>query len=226
MIENEQMRQRGPVEMFTQQVAPQYQQERQFLRNQEELNYAYAKGQLDLQKQQLSLAQRLEFEEKKKQMQISYSMYLQLMCSTVYENPDGQLLYAISDSEGKNIRSKPLLNIRGYEAILYLSYFSETYAVLEVSWGEQSDQNSVCFLYDKEGISPDTFLKKLKSHGVLMLVSGRAEKEAAKALLAYSIENAEEMELPFAYGWNMYGNGAWHFATEGELTMLEVLKNA
>ncbi|HBI62745.1 MAG TPA: hypothetical protein DDY31_16320 [Lachnospiraceae bacterium] len=225
MALNEQFRQRRSTEMFTQQVAPQCQQERQFLRNQEDLNYAYAKGQLDLQKQQLSLAQRLEFEEKKKQLQISYNAYMQLIFSTVYKNSDGQLMYAISDSEGKNIRSKPLLNIRGYEAILYLSYFSEAYAVLEISWGEQSDQNSVCFLYNKEGISPDTFLKKLKSHGILMLVSGSAEKEAAKALLAYSIENVEEVELPFAYGWNMYGNGAWHFATEDELTMLEVLKN-
>lgn len=222
MYQNEQM---WPIEMFAQQFNSQYQQEQQYLRNQENMNYAYARTQLDLEKQQLSLAQRLEFEEKKKQQQIFYNSYMQLMCSTVYANSDGQLVYSISDSEGKNIRSKLLLNVRDYESTLYLSYFPVMHTVLEITWEGRLNQNSVCFLYEKEGISPDTFLKRLKSHGVLFLVSGRTEKEAAKALLAYSIENAEELELPFAYGWNMGGNGVWHFVMEDELTMQEVLED-
>ncbi|RKI41834.1 hypothetical protein D7V86_09065 [bacterium D16-51] len=207
----------------TQYCNPQYQEE-QFFRNQGRLDYEYAKGRLDLEKQQASLSQRLEFEEKSRQIRVAYHTYQQMLGSTVYRDSDGRLIYAISDSEGKDIRSRPLLNVRNYKPVLYVSYFPKTCAVLEVSWGD-TNQNSVSFLYDNDGLSPDVFLKKLKAHGVLMLVSGRMEKEAAAALLAYSIDSAEEVELSFTYGWNKGKDGRWHFAYNQELTMREVLQD-
>ncbi len=198
--------------------------EQQYLRHQEQYAYECAKSQLDLSKQQQALNQRLEFEEKSRQLRLNYNVYQQMMGSTVYKDSDGKLIYAISDSEGEDIRSRVLFNVNHYESTLYLSYFPKVCAVLEISW-DATDRNNIDFLYGNDGLSPDVFLKRLKARGLLMSVSSRMEKEAAKALLAYSINGAKEVELPFFYGWNKNRDGKWYFVHKDKLTMKEVLEN-
>jgi len=70
----------------------------------------------------------------------------------------------------------------------------------------------------------DFFIKKINSHGLHLLVSGRAQKEAASVLLAYSVENAKKIEIPFDYGWWKDVTGKWHFAEKDHIIMKEVEK--
>ena len=86
--------------------------------------------------------------------------------------------------------------------------------------------SSVYFKNAENGISPQIFLKNMKARGVLFLVSGRTEKKAAEALLAYSYQNAETIELPYYRGWNYMSKGNWRFADEKELIMEGMEKNA
>lgn len=77
-----------------------------------------------------------------------------------------------------------------------------------------------------EGVPGQKFLKKLRAKGILFRVSKRNEREVADALLAYSLNTQEEYEIPFFRGWNVMGNGRWHFAKDDEITMEEIINNA
>lgn len=151
------------------------------------------------------------------------SKYLLIMGVTVYKDHSGDLIFALSDSDGNKISSKKLLNIKDFEAEILVSEMFGGKSALQISWNG-SDNSHVFFPNFAQGISPNAFLKKLKSHGVLFQVSGRTEKKAAEALLAYSVQSARITEIPACYGWCKWSDGHWHFAREGEMTMRGILE--
>lgn len=193
--------------------------------HQENYQYKLAQAQLELDRQQVSLEQKLKFEKRLQKLKLQYQVYLQLMGSSVYQNSAGKIMYSLTDAEGKDIRAKALLNVDNYIPRFFVSYSPKMQAVLEISWGNE-ERNRICFAYGNEGITPQVFLKRLKSRGVMFLVSGRTEREAAKAPLAYSINGAEMIEIPFTHGWVKNKQGDWHFADNTELTLQEVLEDA
>lgn len=196
----------------------------QCLRYHDKLHYDMARTQLDLERQRALLLLKEEAERRIQELKMRYSLCRQLLGSIVYGDSMGNLLLAITTPDDEKIISRRLLNVRGYQAKIYVSLGGERMA-LEVSWGE-SKENNVYFSDVQHGILPKKFLDKLKSKGMVFLVSERAEKKAAEALLAYSFYSAPTVELPFTYGWGRNSAGRWHFAKENELTFKEVEKNA
>ena len=188
------------------------------------LQYEKVKAQIGIEKNAISLQQREQFEIRMKELKHQFDLYLQMMSSTIYKDSSGYLIYALVSGDGQTITSKRLLNVWGYETRLYFSYGAKGKTVLEISWGQES-QNKIYFGDAQDGVYPKYFLKKLKSKGVLLLVSGRTEAKAADALLAYSFSSAPIVELPFTIGWGRNSAGRWHFARRDEMTLKEVLSN-
>lgn len=188
------------------------------------LQYDMAKMQMELEKSHITMQQRLDYEKRLNELRVQYTCYLQMMSSTVYKDSSGNIVYAITAPDNKNIISRVLLNVKNFRSCIYICYYPAFQMVLEVRWGDGDD--SLRFQYTEEGILPNDFLRRLKARGVLLLVSGRTEKKAACALLAYSLESAEKIEIPFAIGWGKNKVGKWHYATQDELTMKEVMNDA
>lgn len=188
------------------------------------LRYERLKAQIELEKSAISLQQREQFEIRIKEMKHRFDLYLQSIHGTVYKDSSGYLDYALMSGDGQTITSKRLVNTWGYEAKLYISYGTNGKMALEISWGQERHAK-IYFGDAQDGVCPKCFLKKLKSRGVMLLVSGRTEAKAAEALLAYSFSSAPIIELPFTTGWGRNSAGRWHFARRGEMTMEEVLKN-
>lgn len=188
------------------------------------VQYEIQKMQMDLNKQACTNAQRIELEEKIQETRNRYKIYLKMLSGTVYCNSEGEIIYAIADADGKAIVAKRLLNVSGFWSRIYVSYYPDLKMVLEVYWGNENER-WIWFPYTKEGISPNIFLKKLKANGIFLLVSGKTEKDAANVLLAYAISTAENIEIPYDYGWGKDANLNWHYAQKDELVMKEMLKN-
>lgn len=187
------------------------------------LRYDTQKARLDIERQGIFLWKKEESELRLKQLRVQYEAFCRLLGDMVYKNSVGDLLYAITAPDGQKIISKRLLNVTGYETKLYVSYTPAMKAVLEISWGKQ-EQSGVYFAGAETGIDPAVFLNKFKRRGVLFLVSGRTEKKAAEALLAYSFSTASILEIPFTHRWGKDRSGKWHFARRSELTLREVAK--
>lgn len=192
---------------------------------QAKLQYEVCKNQLQIDKQQMMLDQRRAFETQMQEVKQQYRAYLDLLSFSIYADTQGKLIFSISDSTDATIAAKPLLNVTSYQSKIYFSGWPEKRYVLEISW-EGGKNSSVYFKNAENGISPQIFLKNMKARGVLFLLSGRTEKKAAEALLAYSFQCAETIELPYYRGWNFMSKGRWHFADEKELIMKEVGENA
>lgn len=188
------------------------------------INYELQKRRMDLEYQDISYQKKLRFEEEKKALNIRYQNYLKLMSVTVYKDSAGDIVFSILDSEKRSIASKKLLGVMDYSVKIFVTYYPQEKKALEVSWAGDRN-NSVIFPYDDDGIDPNVFLRRLKQKGVLLLVSGRTEKQAANALLAYSFMSADSVEIPNSWGWNRMGDGTWHYAKKNEITMTEVLSN-
>lgn len=191
---------------------------------QNKLRYQVAQSEIELMKQRSRLEQRLEFEKHISEMKIYYDTYLKMMSCSVYRDSAGDIIYAIRDPDDKKIVSKVLLNVKGYKSRIYISYYPQIHTLLEISWGGD-EGNRVYFDYTNEGVSPRDFLRTLKAKGVLLLVSGRTEIKAAQVLLSYSVSSADNVEIPYTYGWGKDKEGKWHFAKKTELVMREVKKN-
>lgn len=196
-----------------------------WIKMQGKLNYDLAKSEIDLKKNNGLLEQRYWHEQQLLDLRLRYQNYLQMMGCTVYRDSSGRMIYAIMNPQNEVISAKILLSVTGYETINYVSYCPQMYSTLVICW-DGCKQNGICFQDLVKGVTPERFLKGLKSNGALFLVSGRAEKKAASALLAYSIQNMQKKELPFQYGWNRMENGDWHFCGQNEIVMQEVIKNA
>lgn len=191
---------------------------------QAKLRYEVEKKKLDLQYQNASYHQRMKFEEELRALNIHYQNYLKMLSATVYKDSAGDIIFSILDSGKHSLTSTALLNISDYTTRIYVSYYPVELKALEVSWSE-TGKNFIVFPYSKEGIDPNVFLKRLKKNGVLLSVSGRTEKQAANALLAYSFMNAESVEISRNRGWNKMGDGTWHYAKKNEITMMEVFRD-
>lgn len=189
------------------------------------LNYDLAKSELDLRKSGRLLEQRYWHEQQLMDLRVRYQNYLEMLGSTVYQDSSGQMMYAITGPKNEAISTKILLSVRGYESVNCVSYYPQMYSALMIRW-DGCEQDGICFRDLVKGVTPERFLRGLKAKGVLILASGRAEKKAASALLAYSIQNMQKKELPFQYGWNRMENGDWHFCGQNEIVMQEVIKNA
>ncbi|MCD7815315.1 MAG: hypothetical protein LUH12_01005 [Bacteroides sp.] len=191
---------------------------------QSSLQYQNAKNVLNLQKEYFSYGQKLEFESNLQAIKLHYKNYMALMDSTIYADSNGNLIYAITEPDGKTIRSKKLLSAQDYQTHIFVSFYPKLYSVLEVSWALQNSMKSIYFPYGSDGIAANIFLRRLKSNGLMLLVSGRTQRDAADKLLAYSFITADERELPYTSGWNRMKNGGWHFADDKELTMRIILE--
>ena len=191
---------------------------------QAKLRYEGEKKRLELEGQDVSYQKRLKFEEELKALNIHYQNYLKMLSATVYKDSTGDIIFSILDSGKHSLASKALLNVSDYTTKIYVSYYPVELRALEVAWSGEGKKTMV-FPYDNEGIEPNVFLKRLKKNGVLLSVSGRTEKQAANALLAYSFMSAESKEIARNRGWNKMGDGKWHFAKKNEITMMEVFRN-
>ena len=182
-------------------------------------SYELQRNEIELQKQEIHLAQRLDFEKKLCDMRIRCKAYLEGLSCTVYMDSSGTLMYALTGVDQSKITTKRLLNVEQYKSRLYVSFYPQLVRYLEVSW---EGDGRTGFHYGEEGIFPKDFLKKLKAKGVRILLSGRSEKQAADALLSFSIYSAEIQEISFRHGWTRMKDGKWHFASGTEITMQEV----
>ena len=112
---------------------------------------------------------------------------------------------------------KELINARGVESFLCYSFYPQLQQLLCVSFNY--NEIILCLDYD---VKTTVFLNKLRSHGLPLLVSERAQKEAASVLFSYLRKNAGKCELPFDSGWWKDGCNNWHFAKSDDLTMKKV----
>lgn len=187
------------------------------------LQYEVAKTEVGLRKNQITNEQKMWLQYGMEDMKMRFKTCMALMGTSIYRDYSGNLIFALSDLNGNRIVSKQLLNVKGYEAEILVSGMSERKSALQISW-EGSDDSHIYFADIARGISPTAFLKKLKSHGILFQVSGRAEKQAADALLVYSVQTDKISEVAACSGWCKWSDGTWHFAWDDEITMRRILE--
>lgn len=191
----------------------------------EKANYERMKAEIEIEKNQIMLQQRLEYEVAREDMKLQSRLCMGMISYEVYQDSMGQMIYTQVGANGEKLRSKVLMNVINYEAVILVSYSSKQDWVLAVSW--YGSRNCNIYLRNtEEGISPKFFLKCLKARGVILQVAKRNENEVAGALLSYSLNTKKEIEIPYYRGWNEMGNGSWHFAKKGELTMKGVIEDA
>lgn len=187
------------------------------------LQYEMVKAEVGLRRNQIANEQRLQLQYGLEDIKLRFKTYMAMLGATVYMDCSRNLIFALSDSNGNKISSKRLLNVKGFESKILVSEMLGGKSALCISW-ENEKKSQIFFSEFTNGILPSTFLKKLKSHGVLFNVSGRTEKKAAEALLAYSVQTAKTIEVSACSGWCKWSDGTWHFAWEDEITMKEILE--
>lgn len=181
------------------------------------VRYEMAKSEIKICEQGILQQQRLQFENDVLRRKEQYRQYLLLMETSVYADARGDLMLAFKSHDGHTIVTKKLLNVTGFTACIFYSVYPTMESILHVTW--EKKRNGIYFPDFSDGISPAEFLKCLKAKGILLLVSGRAEKRAADALWAYTVMYAPEKEIPSRCGWHKRSDGRWHFAWSTERTM-------
>lgn len=184
------------------------------------LTYDFEKAKIDLWKDAQMKGQRIDIERQMCELKLIYQTHLAAMACTVYCGSSGTMFYSLGEPDGGKIVSHALLSVKQYASRIYMGGYPEHRALLEITW---EGDGRIVFPFIEDGVDPKYFLKKLKGHGVLLLVSGRTEAKAAEALLAYSISSAESVELPYRHGWCQMSDGHWHFAMPDEKTLQEVV---
>ena len=202
---------------------PQYTQAEVCSEEQRQLIYAWKRGKMELDKNQVKIDQQLAYEKESQAIKVHCGIYKELLGAEVYQNAEGILVYAVTAPDGQTIRSRKLLSVGACESRMLISVNPCT-RVLEVSWDKKKN-HAVYFPDAENGISTEMFCRKLKAQGVEFLVSGRNEKKAAAALLAFFYGHAPWIYVPFYHGWGQDAKGEWHYAADDELTMQEVLSN-
>lgn len=186
------------------------------------LAYEVERMKMSVYKQELLSQKKVMYEQAMLEQKVHYQNFLKMQSYTVYSDGKGKIICALNNPENVKITAKELLNVENYRATIFKAFYPQKSSALQITWGIQGD-NSLIFLLGADGISPALFLKKLKAKGVQLLVSGRAEKQVANALLAFSLNSAEQLEIPGIHGWNRMENGNWHYATYADRTFKEVL---
>lgn len=191
---------------------------------QEKIGYEMAKGDIKIGTNAVMNKQRIEYERELQDLQFCYKAYLQMLSPTIYRDVEGNIFLVLDAMDNIRVVAKKLLNVDNFRSRIYESYYPEFEMVLEIAWGKEKTCR-IIFEYGEDGILPNAFLKKLKSRGILLLVSGRTEKSAADALLAFSFYEAERVEISPRHGWIKRSDRKWHFAGMDEMTMEELRKN-
>lgn len=184
------------------------------------LAYDFERAKLDLWKAAQMKGQKIDVEWQMCELKLIYQTHLAAMACTVYRSSSGDIFYSLGEPDGGKIVSHALLSVKQYASRIYMGGYPEYRAFLEITWERDG---RIVFPFVENGVDPKCFLKKLKSCGVLLLVSGRTEAKAAEALLAYSISSAESVELPCRHGWCQMSDGHWYFAMPDEKTLQEVV---
>ncbi|MCX4327706.1 MAG: hypothetical protein OSJ45_10490 [Lachnospiraceae bacterium] len=179
----------------------------------------YCQNEIELNKRAFIQKQNIYYQQVKAEVKARTDASKLLTSSEIYTDSSGRLMYVLRTPDIDDLASVELLNARGYRTCMYCSGYPYEQKVLAVSWNY--GEHVVYFPY---GIDASRFIRKLNSHGLRLMVSGRMQKDAGSALLSYSIENAEKIEIPFDYGWWMDMGKKWHFATRDEniITMKEI----
>lgn len=206
--------QRYPPPMFQPQVYDTYTQK---------LCYEREKAAIEVQKERELNVQRLELENLKQEIRLRNKVRQDMFSFEVCKDAMGRIMFSRMGDDQEEFCSKTLLNVNGYRTVNLMSFWPQMYAVLSISW--EGCREAVYFKNTAEGIPVREFLNRLKANGVLFRVSKRNEREVADALLSYSISTQEEYEIPFFRGWNLMGDGKWHFAKEDEICMKEILNS-
>lgn len=190
---------------------------------QNRLAYQWYRGKVEIDKNREKLNQRLAYEEKSHTLKMCRDAFKELLGAEVYKNMEGVLVYTVTDPNGKSILSRRLLNVEAYEPRMLISAKPTTMA-LEITWGK-TEGHTIYFTDAENGIPIEVFGRRLKTRGVEFLVSGRTEKKAVAALLAYTYRVAPLVYIPLYHGWCQNERGEWHYASDDEMTMQEVRAN-
>lgn len=174
-------------------------------------------NELDIDKKNTILQNSLNYKEEWEKIKAKSDADRQLTYPEVYKNQEDRLIYIICKPDGTKLSYRELLNVRGVQSFLYYSSYPKLQEIFYVSF--VYNEIILCF---ERNTKITNFLNKLNSNGIHLLVSGRAQKEAASVLLAYLIKNAEEYELPFDSGWWKDISDNWNFAKKDELTMKNI----
>lgn len=134
-----------------------------------------AKGDIKIGTNAVMNKQRIEYERELQDLQFCYKAYLQMLSPTIYRDVEGNIFLALDAMDNIRVVAKKLLNVDNFRSRIYESYYPEFEMVLEIAWGKERTCR-IIFEYGEDGILPNAFLKKLKSRGILLSVSGRTEK--------------------------------------------------
>lgn len=185
--------------------------------NVNELQMYRDKTSIDLHKNEHMIQQKLNYQWQCAEIKEKHDADRQLSYPEIYKNQEDRLIYAIVKPDGSKVSCKELVNARGVKSFLCYSFYPQFQQLLCVSFNY--NEIILCLDYD---IKINVFLNKLRSRGLPLLVSERAQKEAASALFAYLINTAVKCELPFDSGWWKDGCNNWHFAKVDDLTIKKV----
>lgn len=190
---------------------------------QDKLMYDQAKACIDVEKHRALKEQDLEYEERKNRNKMFTILGKEMVSYDIFCNSYGELFYVQIGPQEEKLRIKRLCNLNDYHCCIFQTYGKKSRKVLNVTWRGRAD--GVYFRIGINGISAKNFCRVFKAQGVCFQLSRRCEKEVLNALIAYSITNSKEIEIPERIGWNKMSDGRWHFAKPGEIVMEEVWGN-
>lgn len=177
----------------------------------------YNKDLMDLSKNEHMLQQKFNYQWQCAELKDKHDADRQLSYPEIYKSQEDRLVYAVVKPNGSKLSYKELINARGIKSFHCCSFYPQFQQLLCVSFNY--NEIILCLDYD---VKINVFFNKLRSRGLPLLVSERAQKEAASALFAYLINTAVKCELPFDSGWWKDGCNNWHFAKVDDLTIKKV----
>lgn len=130
----------------------------------------YYKNKMELDKRVVIQEQNIHYQELLAELKAKNSANKLLTSSEIYTDSGDRLIYLLRKPDTGNLASRELLNARGYRAFIYYSGYPYAQAMLAVSWNY--GEHVVYFPY---GIDASPFIRKLNSHGLRLMVSGRMQ---------------------------------------------------
>ncbi|MCI9079849.1 MAG: hypothetical protein HFH68_13190 [Lachnospiraceae bacterium] len=160
--------------------------------------------------------------------EIEKDIIKQTILPQIWIDETGTICYTLNTPDIYNTRQLPLLNVYGYQTYLYSSEYKKSKQILIVKCIiiSSNTKNAICiiFNYDKK-IKGKDFIQTLIASGITLLSAGRYRNNLADALLSYSINHAEKLEIPYSYGWWKKSDLKWKFAGKNDLTIKYIQEN-